>query len=65
MPDDPEVMIRRNAYRDFTPGEVFNCGEKGLFILQTCVPEGDGKGNRLMLHRMDPDLETVWQVMMS
>lgn len=58
-------MIRRNAYRDFTPGAVFDCGKKGLFILQECIPEEDGKGNKLTLHRMEPDLETVWRVMES
>ncbi|KKK84156.1 hypothetical protein LCGC14_2786210 [marine sediment metagenome] len=63
--EEPEIMIRKNAWRDFTPGQVFDCVEKGLFILQTCVPEEDGEGNRLTLHRMDPNLEIVWRVMQS
>lgn len=49
--------------RDFEPGAVFDCGEKGLYFLRTCVPEEDGKGNRLTLDQMDEDLETVWRVM--
>jgi hypothetical protein len=59
------VMVRRNAFRNFDPGQVFDFGEQGLYILQECVPEEDGKGNKLTLHRMDGDLETVWRVMQS
>jgi len=58
-------MVRRNAYRDFTPGQVFDFRDQGLYVLQECVPEKDGEGNRLTLHRMDDDLETVWRVMQS
>lgn len=51
--------------RDFAPGRVFDCGEEGLYVLWECVPEEDGKGNKLTLDQMSEDEETVWRVMTS
>lgn len=41
---DGEIQVRRNAYRTFAPGTLFNISSWRWELL-SCVPEPDGRGN--------------------